>query len=682
LVECLQGLGQIDAAAGELEKFVQAHPDNTGARLRLASFWIEQKKTAAAQNLLKDLQTQNDTDAKWKHYLEGRLLLAQDQAAPALVNFEELLQNPSGMPESLFYGATLGSAEARGMLNGIEAAESVLERFISRNSESGFLEEAFRRLDEIYEQEDHPSDSELKKWMLKAPPQRAALAHYYFARLAYRAHKFDKAQAVLETFTQAYPQSPLLNSVCLLRADLYLEKDNLPAAVRALDEAMRRSESEEERAEIELRTALVQYRQGESLLAGSSFRRAAEGSKKLQVNATFDAALVALNMRNYERFFDDYRKLSSLAPESPLRSDLMLEEGLAQARTSDPRAADTIELFLHNFPKSPRQSEARIALAELAFQDGDRDGAARYLKIVDDAPPTAETAERAAYLKVFLADSATPPTPSKVLELGSRFVREYPHSPYLPEVRMKLGQTYSRTGDHANAETQFTLLAEENPNSPYAETALFLAGQAATKWLDTGAVDRALRLFDEVVKRDGPLKLYARQQQAIVQSKLGRESEAVTIDDAILSAQPPPEPELRFATLCSKADNLATLGHKDPAQFEAAVAVYDSLAALPEVTPAWRNQALYKKGRAFEELGRQEEALTAYYDVLDRTVNDGHEFFWFYKAGFDAAQLFEQQQNWKAAIGIYKKMAKLEGPRSPEVKARLDQLRLEKFIWD
>jgi tetratricopeptide (TPR) repeat protein len=139
---------------------------------------------------------------------------------------------------------------------------------------------------------------------------------------------------------------------------------------------------------------------------------------------------------------------------------------------------------------------------------------------------------------------------------------------------------------------------------------------------------------------------------------------------------------LRFATLCSKADNLATLGHKDPAQFEAAVAVYDSLAALPEVTPAWRNQALYKKGRAFEELGRQEEALTAYYDVLDRTVNDGHEFFWFYKAGFDAAQLFEQQQNWKAAIGIYKKMAKLEGPRSPEVKARLDQLRLEKFIWD
>ena len=225
-------------------------------------------------------------------------------------------------------------------------------------------------------------------------------------------------------------------------------------------------------------------------------------------------------------------------------------------------------------------------------------------------------------------------------------------------------------------------LARENPGSPYTETALFLAGQAATKWLDSGAVDRALRLFDEVVKRDGPLKLYARQQQAIVKSKLGKENEAVTIYDAILTAQPPPEAELRFAALCAKGDNLAALGRTETPQFDAAIAVYESLAALPDVTPAWRNQALYKKGCAFEQLGRRSEALTAYYDVLDKTVAEGREFFWFYKAGFDAAHLFEQDENWKSAIGIYQKMIKLDGPRAVEAKARLTQLRLEKFIWD
>ena len=145
---------------------------------------------------------------------------------------------------------------------------------------------------------------------------------------------------------------------------------------------------------------------------------------------------------------------------------------------------------------------------------------------------------------------------------------------------------------------------------------------------------------------------------------------------------PPPDPELRFAAMCSKGDNLTAMGRKDATQLDGAVAAYEALAALPEVTPVWRNQALYKKGQALEQLGRQPEAVTAYYDVLDKTVAEGREFFWFYKAGFAAAHFFEEQENWKAAIGIYQKMAKLEGPRAEEARARLSQLRLEKFIWD
>jgi tetratricopeptide (TPR) repeat protein len=361
---------------------------------------------------------------------------------------------------------------------------------------------------------------------------------------------------------------------------------------------------------------------------------------------------------------------------------LEAEEGFAQARFGDPHASDTLELFLHHFPKHARQNEARVALAELAFESGDRDGSARYLQTVSASVPDVPTTERAAYLAIFLADAASSTDPAKVIDLSEKFLRQFPNSPFRPEVRMKLGETYFHNGDHANAETQFTLLAREDPAGPYTETALFLAGQAATKWLDNAGADRALRLFDEVAKLDGPLKLYARQQQAIVKGKLGAEKEAVTIYDAIISAQPPPPPELQSAAYCGKADNLQELGHKDPAQYEAAISVYDSLANLPDVSPAWRNQALYKKGHVLEQLGREPEALTAYYDVLDKTLAAGGEFFWFYKAGFAAAHLFEQDENWKAAIGIYQKMTKIEGPRAAEAKARLSQLRLEKFIWD
>jgi outer membrane protein assembly factor BamD (BamD/ComL family) len=592
-----------------------------------------------------------------------------------------VLRDLTGVPESLVFGATLGSMESRGILKGYESADGVLEKFISRYPDSPYLEAAFRRLDQVYQREEHVSDDELKKQAQKPPTRRAALAQFYLARLYRRANKPEKASDALENFVKLYPAHPLVPAVHLIQADDFLEKNDLPAAVRALEAAMRHVKNDEERAAIELRMALVHYRQGEGLLAANSFRRAAQGSERLRQHALFDAALADLALRNYDRFFDDYRALSSQYPSSPLRSQLVLEEGFTQARAGDPRAGDTLELFLHHFPKHPRQNEARLALAELALQDGDRSSVDRYLRVVNADSPNPESAERAAYLAIFAADETQDGAP-QVIELARQFIERFPKSPLLVEVRMKLGQIFFRTGDHANAETQFTLLARESPSSAYAETALFLAGQAATRWIDAGSVDRALALFDEVVKRDGPLKLYARQQQAIVQSKLGKESEAVTIYDAILAALPPPDAELRAATLCSKGDNLVLLGRSAPAQLEAAILVYDFLAALPEVTPTWRNQALFKKGRALEQLNRRPEALTAYYDVLDKSAAEGREFFWYYKAGFDAAAMLEKQQDWRSAIGIYQKMAQLAGPRTGEAKARLSQLRLEKFIWD
>jgi TolA-binding protein len=683
VAESFQALDQTARAIDALEKVSAAHPDNTGVRLRLASLLIDADKLSRARVILQRIAPRNPGEEKWRKYVEARLLLADEQPAPALALFEELLRDLSGVSESLLFGATLGSMEARAVLNGYEAADSVLEKFVSHYAESPYLEAAFRRLDAVYEHEEHPAENELKKLSQKPPRRRAALAQFYLARMFERIQKPEKAAAARDAFVRTYPEHPLIPAMHLMQADAELENDNLPAAVRALEAAMRRATSDEERAAIELRTGLVHYRQGEGLLAANSFRRAAQWSEKLREHAIFDAALADLALRNFDRFFEDYRTLSSQYPDSPLRSALLLEEGFTQARANDPRAADTLELFLHHFPKDPRRNEARLALAELALQGGNHAGVARYLQVVNASAPDNESAERAAYLAIFTADAETPPAPAKVIALGQKFLQSFPRSPLLPEVRMKLGEIYSRTGDHASAETQFTLLARESPASPYAETALFLAGRAATKWIDAGSVDRALALFDEVVKRDGSLKLYARQQQAIVQGKQsGKESEAVIIYDAILSAQPPPDAELRHAALCGKGDNIALLGRKDPKQLEAAIVVYDFLATLPEVTPVWRNQALYKKARVLEQLKRQPEALTAYYDVLEKSTAEGREFFWYYKAGFDAAQLFEKQENWKSAIGIYQKMAQLDGPRAAEAKARLSQLRLERFIWD
>jgi tetratricopeptide (TPR) repeat protein len=183
---------------------------------------------------------------------------------------------------------------------------------------------------------------------------------------------------------------------------------------------------------------------------------------------------------------------------------------------------------------------------------------------------------------------------------------------------------------------------------------------------------------------EGSLKLYARQEQALVQERLEHEDQAIALYEIILATEGV-DRELWQAALCGKGNCLASLGRRElPAKesLEKAVTVFSQLAGSPNVAPAWRNQALYKKGKALELLGRTDDAQAAFYDALNGPADAAHEYFWFYKAGFDAAHVYEQQEKWKAAIGIYQKMAAAQGPRTVEAQNRLRQVRLEHFIWD
>src|SRR5207244_3503680 len=100
-------------------------------------------------------------------------------------------------------------------------------------------------------------------------------------------------------------------------------------------------------------------------------------------------------------------------PASPLRPELILEEGLTQARVGDPAARKTLGGYLRQYPGEGRVSEARLALAELALlTPGEGVKAAeaskeagQYLSLVKDSAPSPELAAHTDYLAIWLADS-------------------------------------------------------------------------------------------------------------------------------------------------------------------------------------------------------------------------------------------------------------------------------------
>ena len=247
---------------------------------------------------------------------------------------------------------------------------------------------------------------------------------------------------------------------------------------------------------------------------------------------------------------------------------------------------------------------------------------------------------------------------------------------------MKLAETYYRQQDFPNAQTHFQILAQENPKSPFTEKALFFAAKAATQSMGTQSLDRALVLLDEVVKKNGELKWAARNEQAAIERKLGKPQDAATLYEEVLRGDAKSE-EKREA-LCGKADILYESGTTEREKYRRAIELYDQLATQKDAPPHWRNQALFKKGICLEKLNERENALATFYKIIEEESRPDRprEFFWYYKAGFNAARLLEDDSKWQPAAVVYQKLASAGGARSDEAKSRLSRLRLEHFLWE
>jgi len=355
---------------------------------------------------------------------------------------------------------------------------------------------------------------------------------------------------------------------------------------------------------------------------------------------------------------------------------------LMQAAKGDKKAAESLQRFIRDFPKNPRVSEAWVSLAELAFHFSPPrlDEARRNLARAADAKPTAAATERAAYLMIWIEDSAGG-NEAKVIELAKRFVEQYGASPFTPEVRMKLAEIYYRHQDFANAQTQFEILAQHDPDNPLGEKALFFAAESAMSSMGEHSLDQAIVLFDQVVRLNGELRWAARNEQAVIERKLGKPQDALVLYDEVLKSEAGPS-EKREA-LCGKGDIFFELGGSDPNNYQRAIEIYDQLASDQNGPIHWRNQALFKKALCLEKKGDRTSALATFYKVLEDEARPDRrrEIFWYYKAGFNAARLLEDESKWESAAAIYEKLAASGGSRSEEAKAHLNHLRLEHFLW-
>jgi len=683
--EAMRALGRRDEAQ-QLFAFLFSDPKwAERAQLRSVELLLEKKETENARRLLNKARPVALGDKKEKRYLQGRVEAQMDNHQRAIELYRTILRTPEGTSRAVLVATLCANAEANLLLGTPEAGDDAIEDFIEHHGADLELPMVFEKLDQLYAAERQASTQELGRWANDPVQPRKSLAQWYLARNELRAGRRDAALRMFLRFRSERVPWPALAEGLIEFAQVELENRSFDEALTILRDANDLRPAAPVLERIALLSGLTQYRARQFEAAAVTFEKVAHESQPPASNALYNASLSWLQLNDNVRFLADMKELTQGGGNEEARGDLLLEQGLTQAGHGDKKAIATLESFLKEFPKHQRAAEAFVALAEVAFHGVPPrfDEARKNLDLARKNQPNAAANERADYLAVWLEDAAPNADAVRVITAASDFVRKYPGSPFVADVRMKLAETYYRQQDFPNAQTQFQILAQDNPRGPFTEKALFFAAKSATQSMGGQALDRALALLDEVVKKNGELKWTARIEQAVIERRLGKTEDAATLYEEVLRGNAKPE-EKREA-LCGKGDILYDAGPADRENYKRAIEIYDQLAA-PKDTPAhWRNQALFKKGICLEKLGERENALAVFYKIIEeenRPDRPQREYFWYYKAGFNAARLLEDEAKWQPAAVVYQKLASAGGARSDEAKSRLGRLRLEHFLWE
>lgn len=682
--QALQALGHRDEATKRYSSLENDPKWSVRARLRISLLMMERGDVVGADHLLRETKPQAITERNEKRFLIGQLHLQQGRPEKAIETLSVILKRPEGVSHSLLIATLFKLADAHLAAKTPEGGDDALEDFIDHRPNDAALPAVFAKLDELYASERKPSTNELEHWSHDAAQPRQVLAQWYLARSALRSGNQEKAIALLVQVRDSAVRLTALAEADLELAQLYLAKEQWDDAMAAANAALAQNSDSDFKDRVDWLIAETSYRKDRLDDAASIYEQVAERAPSLAHDALFNAAVCWLRLDRVAEFGADFRKVSNDPTAPSQRGELLLEEGMVQAAQGKAEAAETFQKFIRDFPQSPRISEAWVSLAELAFHASrpNLDVARKDLARAREGHPTAAALERADYLQIWLEDSASSTDQTAVIAAANNFLGQHQDSHFTPEVRMKLAESYYRRQDFANAQTQFELLAQENPNPALTEKALFFAARSAMSSMGTESLDHALALLDQVVTLKGEMRWAARNEEAAIERRLGKNREALALYDEVLKNDAKPA-ELREA-LCGKGDIYYDMGTTDPENYRRAIDFYEQLASEPGVPAHWRNQAAFKKGKALEKSNDKAGALTTYYGVIEEGGRPEvqHEFFWFYKAGFNAAHLLEEANDWKSAVAVYRKLAAVGGTRSEEAKARLTQLRLEHFLWD
>lgn len=701
LAQILASLGENAGAMTELAPLLGSddHALRRHAQLLQTEIEINEGKTPAGSPAISD-----DTSGR---YLHARAMLKKGEVARAQEDLRAVLNATRG-GERIHQAAILLQAEALVRQQEAAPAHEHLVKFLDTTAESHLWTEAFDLLDSAHQNLAEPRllPEALLRWISSGnaaqqqPETSAAVAEataefrghaiYLTAKWLADDQRDFEATGLLEALIELHPRHSRVGDALRLAMTIYSRR-HIDARALSLADRWREQFGSASSA-VDFAAGGILFRRGETQQALQLFQNAANVATTLteRRRALFNAGVAAIQASDFTLYQALLSQLEIVSNAASIGKDgqdsaatLELEKALqlASQRKSDAEAA--LRAFIRAHPKHPRHADACIALAEwLLLSTPPRTDEAQ-ITLDSTAGATPAQQQRIDLTRLWLRETAG--DLKGLITEGAAFLKAWPQSPLVPEVRLKIASAHYRLEDFANARTEFEIIARDYPDTPHADTALYFAAMSASSVMSPEGRAMALATWEALAQEGGPLAFAARRQQAISERAQGNLPQALAALDKLL-AMKTIDPEQRRMAVCEKAEVLLLLGKTEPAKLDAAADLLDEFLADNTLPFFWRARGGFTLASVHHDAKHDTEALEACYNVL-RAADisppaSPADYVWFAKAGFFGVDLLEASRQWEAAARLSEQIAQRPGTRAIEARERATKIRLEHFLWD
>jgi len=633
----------------ELVDRYPAHPAAARARL-----WLGQ---AALEN------RQYDTADAWL-----RPLAADREADPAL------------RADAWFALAALAVRQeaptnALAALAAAELLTTNTERKVEARIDQARLMMQFGRLDDAV----HMMNQTV--FTLASLPQ-AARAQIELSDLLRAQGRFEQAAEAYQRYLESFTDPVGLRHAQYSKAWCLWELSRYAEAALAFEKAYDLLRNQALRELALVKSADAYFMNGQYRLAGAAYERAMAEFPR----SPDRPAMLAQAAESFARAADatnTVRLLGALIAERPQSEEAMAAQLRLARFHEDQRAWDdalaAYDTFLATYSASERYADALLARGLLRYRmHAYPEALADFERLMAEMPGTT-WAERAYFMRGWCHYQSG--DARQAVDIGRSFLAKYPDSTWAADVSFWLAEHEFNVQRFGVAETNFAALASFYPTHALADRALYWAGRSA---YEQKAFARAIDHYGQLIRlyTNSPMIPEARFAQGDSLTEIGDFAGAILAYDEIIRKFP--AHPLVVRALGRIGDCQFSLGSDRFERYNEAAATYRSALTHPQIAPDLAFQVEYKLARTYERLGRTEEAVTHYLNVVYQWLARRAEAvippeeIWFVRAAFGAAALKESAGAIEEAGRIYRRVIESGVAAAPDAAIRMNRLALKK----